>query len=120
MTRHGTRHGLFLAYTSRNEHRLFLSCAKNTTFQNTSCMSMPSELVARGSLTISRVRWPKRLLLAPIKRPIASVSAQHGLCHNIKYVRLLRRKASSSQAKAADHDGNRYSVQLVLVLQPHL
>jgi hypothetical protein len=39
---------------------------------------------------------------------------QHGLCHNIKYVRLVRRKASSAQAKEADHDGNRYSVQLVL------
>jgi transposase len=39
---------------------------------------------------------------------------QHGMRHTIKYVRLIRRKASSSQAKAADHDGNRYSVQLVL------
>ena len=39
---------------------------------------------------------------------------QHGLRHPIKYVRLIRRKASSSQAKGADHDGNRYFVQLIL------
>ena len=39
---------------------------------------------------------------------------QHGLCHKIKYVRLLRRKASSPSAQGADHDGNRYYVQLVL------
>jgi hypothetical protein len=34
--------------------------------------------------------------------------------HKIKYVRLLRRKASSPSAQGADHDGNRYYVQLVL------
>ncbi len=39
---------------------------------------------------------------------------QHGLRHTIKYVRLVRRKASSPQAQGADHDGNRYFVQLVL------
>jgi hypothetical protein len=39
---------------------------------------------------------------------------QHGLRHRIKYVRLVRRKASSPQARGADHDGNRYFVQLVL------
>ena len=39
---------------------------------------------------------------------------QHGLHHPIKYVRLIRRKASSSEAKGADHDGNRYFVQLIL------
>lgn len=39
---------------------------------------------------------------------------QHGLRHKIKYVRLVRRKASSPQARGADHDGNRYFVQLVL------
>ncbi len=39
---------------------------------------------------------------------------QHGMRHKIKYVRLVRRKASSSQAQGADHDGNRYYVQLVL------
>ena len=39
---------------------------------------------------------------------------QHGLRHKIKYVRLIRRKASSPQAKGADCDGNRYYVQLVL------
>jgi hypothetical protein len=39
---------------------------------------------------------------------------QHGMRHKIKYVRLVRRKASSPQAQGADHEGNRYSVQLVL------
>ena len=39
---------------------------------------------------------------------------QHGLRHPIKYVRLIRRKASSHRAQGADGDGNRYSVQLVL------
>ena len=39
---------------------------------------------------------------------------QHGMRHKIKYVRLIRRKASSPQAKGADKEGNRYSVQLVL------
>ena len=39
---------------------------------------------------------------------------QHGLRHSIKYVRLVRRKASSPQAQGADKDGDRYDVQLVL------
>ncbi|MFL5627580.1 MAG: transposase [Ktedonobacteraceae bacterium] len=39
---------------------------------------------------------------------------QHGLHHRIKYVRLVRRKASSAQAKGADGDANRYAVQLIL------
>src|SRR6516164_268236 len=39
---------------------------------------------------------------------------QYGLRHPIKYVRLIRRKASSPQARGADGEGNRYSVQLVL------
>ena len=39
---------------------------------------------------------------------------QHGLRHTIKYVRLIRRKASSPQAQGADRDGNRYFVQLIL------
>jgi hypothetical protein len=39
---------------------------------------------------------------------------QHGMRHQIKYVRLIRRKASSPQAQGADKDGNRYYVQLVL------
>jgi hypothetical protein len=38
----------------------------------------------------------------------------HGLGHKIKYVRLVRRKASSPAAQGADCDGNRYYVQLVL------
>jgi transposase len=39
---------------------------------------------------------------------------QHGMRHKIKYVRLIRRKASSRQAQGADGDGNRFFVQLVL------
>jgi hypothetical protein len=39
---------------------------------------------------------------------------QHGLRHKIKYVRLVRRRASSLQAQGADHAGNRYFVQLIL------
>jgi hypothetical protein len=39
---------------------------------------------------------------------------KHGLDHRIKYARLVRRKASSPQAKGADALGYRYSVQLVL------
>jgi hypothetical protein len=39
---------------------------------------------------------------------------QHGMHHQIKYVRLVRRKASSEHAQGADKDGNRYYVQLVL------
>jgi transposase len=39
---------------------------------------------------------------------------QHGMRHNIKYVRLVRRKAPSPQAQGADKDGTRYYVQLVL------
>jgi transposase len=39
---------------------------------------------------------------------------QHGMGHPIKYVRLVRRKASSPSSQGADHDGNRYYVQLVL------
>ncbi|MGH2494797.1 MAG: transposase, partial [Ktedonobacteraceae bacterium] len=41
-------------------------------------------------------------------------AVQHGMRHKIKYVRLVRRKASSPQAQGADKDGNRYAVQLVL------
>ncbi|EFH80557.1 hypothetical protein Krac_1171 [Ktedonobacter racemifer DSM 44963] len=39
---------------------------------------------------------------------------QHGMRHRMKYVRLVRRKASSPQAQGTDKDGNRYYVQLVL------
>jgi hypothetical protein len=39
---------------------------------------------------------------------------QHGLRHKVKYVRLIRRKASSPQARGADGGGNRYYVQLIL------
>jgi hypothetical protein len=56
--------------------------------------------------------WNKEVIPALIdwRDPVV----QHGLRHPIKYVRLLRRKASSAQAQGADHDGNRYAVQLVL------
>ena len=39
---------------------------------------------------------------------------QHGMRHKIKYVRLVRRKASSPQAQGADNDSNRYYAQVVL------
>ena len=39
---------------------------------------------------------------------------QHGMRHRIKYVRLVRRTASSPRAQGTDKDGNRYFVQLVL------
>ncbi|GAC1690138.1 MAG: hypothetical protein PVS3B1_29280 [Ktedonobacteraceae bacterium] len=39
---------------------------------------------------------------------------QHGMRRPIKYVRLIRRKASSDHAQGADKDGNRYAVQLVV------
>ena len=45
---------------------------------------------------------------------------QHGMRHPIKYVRLVRRKAPSPQAQGADHDGNRYCVQLVLEGHPFI
>jgi hypothetical protein len=56
--------------------------------------------------------WNKLVIPAMIDwlDPVVS----HGLRHKIKYVRLVRRKASSPQAKGADHDGDRYFVQLVL------
>jgi hypothetical protein len=43
----------------------------------------------------------------------------HGLAHRIKYARLLTRKASSPQARGADSQGNRYSVQLALEGVPY-
>jgi hypothetical protein len=39
---------------------------------------------------------------------------QHGLRHPIKYVRLIRRRASTPQAQGADCAGNRFFVQLIL------
>src|SRR5712691_3674078 len=44
---------------------------------------------------------------------------KHGLNQRIKYVRLLRRKASSSKAKGADSQGYRYYVQLLLEGKPY-
>jgi len=43
----------------------------------------------------------------------------HGLLHPIKFVRLVRRAASSPQAQGADCTGQRYFVQLVLVGKAH-
>jgi hypothetical protein len=39
---------------------------------------------------------------------------KYGLAHRIKYVRLIRRRASSPRAHGADCEGYRYSAQLVL------
>ena len=38
----------------------------------------------------------------------------HGLKARVKYVRLVRRKASSTRAKGADETGQHYAVQLVV------
>jgi hypothetical protein len=43
----------------------------------------------------------------------------HGLAHEIKYARLVRRRASSPRAQGADREGERYFVQLVLKGVPH-
>jgi len=43
----------------------------------------------------------------------------HGLAHRIKYARLIRRPASSSQAQGADGIGSCYYVQLVLEGHPY-
>ncbi len=43
----------------------------------------------------------------------------HGLAHEIKYARLVRRHASSPRAQGADRQGERYCVQLVLEGTPH-
>jgi len=43
----------------------------------------------------------------------------HGLAHEIKYARLVRRRASSPRAQGADCQGERYYVQLILEGVPH-
>jgi hypothetical protein len=43
----------------------------------------------------------------------------HGLSHEIKYARLVGRRASSPRAQGADQQGERYYVQLVLKGAPH-
>jgi transposase len=45
---------------------------------------------------------------------------KHGLGQRIKYVRIVRRKASGPKAKGADYQGTRYYVQLVLEGQSYL
>jgi hypothetical protein len=56
--------------------------------------------------------WNKLVIPAIInwRDPVVS----HGLRHKIKYVRLVRRNASSPEAQGADRDGKQYFVQLVL------
>jgi transposase len=44
---------------------------------------------------------------------------KHGLDHHIKYVRLIRRKASSPRAEGADCQSYRYYVQLALEGHPY-
>jgi len=44
---------------------------------------------------------------------------KHGLGQRIKYARIIRRKASSPQAKGADDKGYRYYAQLILEGTPH-
>jgi hypothetical protein len=44
---------------------------------------------------------------------------KYGLAHRIKYVRLIRRPASSQRAAGADSRGDRYSVQLALEGVPY-
>ena len=43
----------------------------------------------------------------------------HGLAHQIKYARLVRRSACSPRAQGADREGDRYFVQLVLKGTPY-
>src|SRR5258708_6554602 len=45
--------------------------------------------------------------------------AAHGLAQEIRYARLVRRRASSPRAQGADREGERYFVQLVLTGLPH-
>ena len=62
--------------------------------------------------------WGKERISALIDWPDPVVL--YGLLrHRIKYVRLLRRKASSPRAKGADRDGSRYSAQLALEGVPY-
>lgn len=61
--------------------------------------------------------WGKERLLALIdwNDPVVC----HGLKHQIKFVRLLRRKASSPNAKGVDTHGYRYYAQLALEGKPY-
>ena len=43
----------------------------------------------------------------------------HGLAHEIKYARLVQRRACSPRAQGADSEGKRYVVQLVLTGVPY-
>jgi hypothetical protein len=43
----------------------------------------------------------------------------HGLAHQVKYARLVRRSASSPRAQGADREGVRYVVQLALAGAPY-
>jgi len=44
----------------------------------------------------------------------------HSLKQRVKYARLIRRKASSPQARGADCTSHRYAVQLILEGRPYL
>ncbi len=61
--------------------------------------------------------WNAEVLPARIEWRDAVV--RHGLRHAIKYARLVRRKASSPNARGADSEGYRYYVQLILEGTPH-
>jgi hypothetical protein len=67
----------------------------------------PGWLIWQGDRILAMIDWHDPVI-------------QHGLKHRIKFVRLLRRKASSERARGADCDGNRYSVQLALEGKPYL
>ena len=66
----------------------------------------------RGSLIWHKDRLPA---LIDWDDPVVA----HGLAHQIKYARLVRRSACSPRAQGADREGDRYFVQLVLNGTPY-
>jgi transposase len=70
-------------------------------------LGSPGWLIWRGDRIPALIDWHDPVI-------------QHGLQHRIKFVRLLRRTASSERARGADCDGNRYYVQLALEGKPYL
>src|SRR5260370_2722994 len=77
------------------------------------CHSTDAQAGAQGSILI----WNAEVLPARIEWRDAVV--RHGLRHPIKYARLVRRKASSPNARGADRESYRYYVQLVLEGTPY-
>jgi hypothetical protein len=65
--------------------------------------------------------WGEERISAPTRwqDPVVLYGLLGLLRHRIKYVRLLRRKASSPRAQGADQDGFRYSAQLALEGVPY-